>query len=261
MQKKAEFRLKNLLEGLYFLIMKNRDILLIADSHLKEHCPEWNVFRSLLEKISETDYDVLFLGDIFDVWIAVPGFETTIHRTFMEWCLREKKKRNLWFLEGNHEFFIKRNRAEYFTEVFPENVLLDNGAFYAVHGDTVNHHDFGYLFLRAVLRNAATYFLLRLFGFTGLGSGLSGHIRKDLQGIDHEQRHYFPRREFQALSDILKTRGIHYGVAGHFHCTGEAGVFRIIQNFSAPDFVAGVYESGKGVRCVSIFDLFGDLKS
>ena len=157
--------------------MMTKDILLIADCHLTEHCPEKTVFFSMLKKISVTDYDVLFLGDIFDVWIGCPGYETGIHRDFMEWCRKEKGNRNVWFIEGNHEFFIRRNRSECFTEVFLQSAFLDGGAFYVSHGDLINYHDHSFTLLRASLRNPLTYFLIRLFGGTGWGTSFSGKVR------------------------------------------------------------------------------------
>ena len=237
--------------------MKKRDILLITDSHLTEHCPERTVFRSLLEKIAESEYDVLFLGDIFDVWIGCKGYESSVHHEFMEWCRREKEKRNLWFIEGNHEFFIHRKRSEYFTEVFPDYALLDDGAFFAVHGDRINYHDTAFKLLRGVLRNPLSYFLLKLFGYTGFGTSFSGEVRKDLRTTNQTQRHYFPESELLELEQTLREKNVTSAVVGHFHRAGKAGIIQILENFTEGQYMVGIYESGKGIRTLSVHELFG----
>lgn len=240
--------------------MNKRDILLITDSHLTEHCPARTAFRFLLEKISGSDYDVLFLGDIFDVWIGCTGYETSIHREFMEWCSGEKKKRNLWFLEGNHEFFIRRNRAQYFTEVFPNGAVLDDGALYVSHGDTVNYHDKPFALLRGCLRNPLSYFLMKAFGYTGFGSSFSGEVRKDLRGTNQKQKHYFPEHELLELDQRLRANGVTSAVVGHFHRSGQVGMITVLENFIDDDYRVGIYQSGKGIRTFPLREVFGEWK-
>ena len=240
--------------------MEKREILLITDSHLTERCPQWTVFRSMLEKISESKYDVLFLGDIFDVWIGFPGYETEIHRDFMEWSRREKVKRNIWFLEGNHEFFIKQNRSDCFTEVFSRSAVLDNGAFYAEHGDLINYHDHLFTLLRACLRNPLSRFLIKLFGYTGFGTAFSGRIRKDLKNTNMKQKHYFPLQELLETEELLRKKQISSAVMGHFHHGRREGIITVLEKFSPEDYMIGRYRSGTGVEVFPVSDLFGDLK-
>ena len=235
--------------------MNKRKILIISDSHLTEHGEGNAVFHSLLKKISTSSYDVLFLGDIFDVWIGCPGYETQIHHEFMAWCREEVTKRRIWFVEGNHEFFIFRNRSSCFTEVFPQSCVLDDGTLYAAHGDLVNYHDHAFTFLRALLRNPATYVLLRLFGLTGWGYRFSGKVRKDLKGTNQKQKHYFPSRELHELDEILGDCGIKTGVLGHFHRSGQEGRLCLLNQFTGPDYEVGIYESGKGIRRVRLSEL------
>lgn len=232
--------------------MSTNEILLITDSHLTEHCSEKTVFFSVLEKISETDYDVLFLGDIFDVWIGFSGYETDIHRDFMSWCLREKSKRNLWFIEGNHEFFIHRNRKEYFTAVYPDFAVLDGGALYAVHGDKVNYHDKAFALLRGILRNPFSCLLMKLFGYTGFGGSFSGKVRKDLQTTNQVQKRYFPEKELIEFEMKLKPAGIQFAVMGHFHLSEDVGSVTLLENFTGRDSSLGIYTSGKGIRRVTV---------
>ena len=258
--KTVKSRLKNLQKVLYCFIMMNREILIITDSHLTEHCPERTVFRFLLEKISESDYDVLFLGDIFDIWIGCKGYETSVHREFMEWCSKEKNKRKLWYIEGNHEFFIHRNRSGYFTEVFQDFALLDGNVLFAAHGDRVNHHDKAYAFLRGLLRNPVSYFVLKLFGYTGFGSSFSGKVRKDLQRTNQKQRFYFPETELKELDQSLQSGGVESAVLGHFHHNRVSGNITVLANFTEENATVGLYKSGNGIEYKTVRDLFGEWK-
>jgi UDP-2,3-diacylglucosamine pyrophosphatase LpxH len=240
--------------------MNKKRILIIADSHFTEHQPEAAVFHSLLETISGTGDDVLFIGDFFDLWIACPGYESGIHREFLEWCRKEILRRKIWFVEGNHEFFIRKNRSEYFTEVFTEEALLDGGKFYAIHGDMINYHDHAYSLLRAVLRNPLSYFVMRLFGYTGFGTSFSGKVRKDLRKTNQVQKHYYPRAELLELDKKLRARGVEHAVVGHFHRDGQEGMISLIRNFTETEDTIGIYESGKGIRRISAKTWIGEQK-
>ena len=59
-------------------------LILIADSHLSENTSNLVEFKKFLEWISRSDYDVCFLGDIMELWIALPKFENAMHREFLD---------------------------------------------------------------------------------------------------------------------------------------------------------------------------------
>ena len=68
--------------------------LMIADAHLTCRKPEDDFFR-VLDAVARLpgDIGVIFLGDVFDLWIALRGYENDEHRRFLDWCRREKTKR------------------------------------------------------------------------------------------------------------------------------------------------------------------------
>ena len=70
-------------------------ILIAADVHAgSPDCPYESFFQAL-ESLAATDYDIIFLGDIFDLWIGIDRYETEWHRKFMDWCAVERKKRTV----------------------------------------------------------------------------------------------------------------------------------------------------------------------
>ena len=139
--------------------------LMIADAHLTCREPEDGFFR-MLDGVSRLpdDIGIIFLGDIFDLWIALRGYENDEHRRFLAWCRKEKKRRQIVFLEGNHEFFVAKTYADAFTyageDAYREGDLL------WLHGDRINKEDHAYAFLRFILRNRLTRWLLKLAGPT-----------------------------------------------------------------------------------------------
>ena len=94
---------------------ERRPLLLIADSHVRPGKNSFGAFFQMLSWIETTNYDVVFLGDIMELWIGLKGYEGEIHKRFLSWCAAEKKHRKIYFLEGNHEYFVLPGHARYFT--------------------------------------------------------------------------------------------------------------------------------------------------
>ena len=94
---------------------KNGKIIFIADAHLVDAADSSDGFFEFLKKIGESEYQIVFLGDIFELWIAFDAYEEPIHRRFLEWCRTEKERRMVGFLEGNHEFYVAWRHGDAFT--------------------------------------------------------------------------------------------------------------------------------------------------
>jgi len=45
-------------------------MIIIADAHIDESRGNESAFFQMLEAIEKTDHDIVFLGDIFELWIA-----------------------------------------------------------------------------------------------------------------------------------------------------------------------------------------------
>ena len=43
---------------------------------------------------------ILFLGDIFELWIALKGYEMPEHKRFVDWCRSHSKNMEIGFIEG-----------------------------------------------------------------------------------------------------------------------------------------------------------------
>lgn len=186
---------------------------MIADAHLNCRKPEDAFFR-MLDAVAclPEDVGVIFLGDIFDLWIALPGYENDEHLRFLDWCRREKTKRKVVFLEGNHEFFIAKTYADAFTYA-GENSYRE-GLLEWLHGDRINKQDHGYAFLRFMIRNRLTRCLLWLVGPT-FGPKFAHYVRERLRTTNQVHKHHFP--EPCALRYLASCPPGSVVFAGHFH--------------------------------------------
>ena len=186
---------------------------MIADAHLTCLKPEDDFFR-MLDAVARLpgDVGIIFLGDVFDLWIALRGYENDEHRRFLDWCRREKTKRKIVFLEGTHEFFVAKTYRDAFT--YSGEDMYQDGLLQWLHGDRINKEDHGYAFLRFILRNSLMRGFLWLIGPT-FGPALAHYVRERLRTTNQVHKHYFP--EPHALRYLTSCPPDSVVFAGHFH--------------------------------------------
>ncbi|MBR4717112.1 MAG: metallophosphoesterase [Lentisphaeria bacterium] len=212
--------------------------LMIADAHLTCIEPEDGFFR-MLDAAARLpgDVGVIFLGDVFDLWIALRGYENAEHRRFLDWCRGEKMKRKIIFLEGNHEFFVAKTYADAFTyageDAYREGDLL------WLHGDRINKEDRAYAFLRFILRNRLTRRLLKLAGPT-FGPSFAHYVRERLRTTNQAHKRYFP--EPQALRFLASCPSGSVVFAGHFHDrvtkTADGRILEVLPAYASASEIA-----------------------
>ena len=191
-------------------------LFLVADCHVTPGSQEEREFREMLEALSRSPHDVVFLGDILDLWIAIPRYEETIHREFAEWCRRESARRRIYFLEGNHEFFVQRHRTDCFTQTAEDELLLDDILF--AHGDKIQEGPFG--FNRLFLGLCKSWVGLSVLTVMPFGRSFA-HFVKRLMGGNHSrplERIVLPLKRMRRWAEH-KTRHSHVQqiILGHFH--------------------------------------------
>ena len=186
---------------------------MIADAHLVCCEPEDEFFR-MLDGVSRLpgDVGIIFLGDVFDLWIALRGYENADHRRFLDWCRREKANRRIVFLEGNHEFFVAKTYPDAFS-YSGEDEFRDGNLLW-LHGDRINKRDYAYTLLRFILRNVLTRWFLRIIGPT-FGPSLAHYVRERLRTTNQAHKQYFP--EAHALEFLASCPADSVVFAGHFH--------------------------------------------
>lgn len=193
-----------------------RKLLLAADAHLNggENQKAFFDFLERTEGLPET-CAMAFLGDIFDLWFALPGYETEDQKRFLAWCDRERIKRDIFFVEGNHEFFVTARRKKHFSRAVSREIRIDD--LLLVHGDQINRRDWQYKLLRFALRNPLTRLLTQCGALGGVGPALSWKIRHGLAKVNVEQKKFFPEQEILNYMERTSRKGVRTVIAGHFH--------------------------------------------
>lgn len=222
-----------------------RNLLLVADAHLNGG-ENQEAFFDYLSRISELPGScaAAFLGDIFDLWFALPGYETEGQKRFLEWCMAEKEKRDVFFVEGNHEFFVSSRRKKYFTRLAPREIRLGN--LLLIHGDQINRLDWSYQLLRIILRNPLTCFLTWCSAVGGIGPALAWKLRIALKDVNLRQKKRFPEKQVKAYLERSSRKGIRQIFSGHFHRARKREWngyrFTVIENFDR-ESGAGLYDA------------------
>jgi UDP-2,3-diacylglucosamine pyrophosphatase LpxH len=189
-------------------------MILITDAHVSVAKGNQTLFFEMLESLEKNRHDLIFLGDIFDLWIALPSYEGQIHRDFIAWCRRQKNHRTIGYVEGNHEYYLADERGSDFTWC-SENVWqeADAGLFFT-HGDQVNRKDKNYLAFRTLAKNKLSKFIIRWLPF---GPKMTKSIKRGLKKTNARFRMQLPEAQIEKFAMAKFDEDVHTIFMGHFH--------------------------------------------
>jgi VanZ family protein/UDP-2,3-diacylglucosamine pyrophosphatase LpxH len=186
-----------------------RDLILVADPHWGA---ELTGLAEATARFPEADW--LFLGDVFDVWVGLPGIETEAQRAFLAWVdARRATDRWVGLWLGNREYFLDRHATRF--DLLGEGLggTLEGEALTWEHGDLINTADRQYRLWNLVSRSALLWLLFRLMP-TGTARTVSAWMEQKLRTTNASYKLRFPREAFRAAAES------HPGttfLTGHFH--------------------------------------------
>ena len=200
------------------MTMENQSapMLLVADSHVQPATKREDEFFRMLDWIATTDCDVFFLGDNLDLWIASGDrYEADVHRRFLAWCEREKARRRVLMVEGNHEFYLKRHHDGCFTAC--SETFYKSGGILFLHGD-VAQRKFGFhRCFRAFAKNAFGDWVM---GWLPFGPAFAGIMKCFLSsGGTPDRKKLLKPMEFvkRRVSTLCRVHEVGRIIMGHFH--------------------------------------------
>jgi VanZ family protein/UDP-2,3-diacylglucosamine pyrophosphatase LpxH len=186
-----------------------KDLILVADPH-------WNSELTGLEEATARlpRADWLFLGDVFDVWVGLPGMETESQRVFLDWVDRRRAAGRwvgLWM--GNREYFLDRHAGRF--DLMGEGLggRLEGEALTWEHGDLINTEDRQYRLWNFVSRSGLLWLAFRLMP-SGTARKVSAWMERKLRTTNVTYKLTFPREAFRGAAQS------HPGttfLTGHFH--------------------------------------------
>jgi UDP-2,3-diacylglucosamine pyrophosphatase LpxH len=158
--------------------------------------------------------DWLFLGDVFDVWVGLPGMGTGLEQAFLAW-VAERRRAGRWvgFWLGNREYFLDPLAARF--DLMGEGIgggLPGEGLAWE-HGDLVNSADWRYRVWNLISRSGPVWLLARALP-RSTARALADRLQRALHTTNRSYKLAFPRAAFRAAA------GEHAGetfITGHFH--------------------------------------------
>jgi len=186
-----------------------KDLILVADPH-------WNSELTGLEEATARlpRADWLFLGDVFDVWVGLPGMETESQRVFLDWVDRRRAAGRwvgLWM--GNREYFLDRHAGRF--DLMGEGLggRLEGEALTWEHGDLINTEDRQYRLWNFVSRSGLLWLAFRLMP-SGTARKVSAWMERKLRTTNATYKLAFPREAFRAAAQSHPATTF---LTGHFH--------------------------------------------
>jgi len=189
-------------------------MILITDCHITDPAGDGVEFFRMLDRLGDSSRELVFLGDIFDLWIALPGYETPLQERFLAWCRRQRRRRSVGFMEGNHEFFVCRAHRAAFTWCSADEHLRDGGGRVFAHGDRINRRDLNYRRFRRLIKNPLTR---RLLPVIPGGPALAEWAKQSLRRTNVNFRKHLPLAEIEAFVASQACAGARHVFIGHFH--------------------------------------------
>ena len=195
-------------------VNEGKYMIIITDAHVSAIMGNHADFFQMLTELEKNDEDLIFLGDIFDLWISLPAYEKDIHKRFLDWCRIQKKRRIIGFIEGNHEFFLAKERSDAFSWCTDAPCHEDNRRNLFCHGDMINQKDTGYLLFKKMSKNRIINALLRIFP---KGPEFCEILKKYLKKTNSEFRKYLPEEDIKVFAEKGFAKGYKNIFSGHFH--------------------------------------------
>lgn len=186
-------------------------MIVITDAHVSHANGNTDAFFEMLDVLRNWPEEIVFLGDIFDLWISLPRYEENIQKRFLAWC-EQRRALGVGFIEGNHEFYVTRRNGACFS--WHSESGHQKGDVLMVHGDLINREDRNYLWWRRLSKNAVMRTFVR---FLPGGPKLVHDVKAKMKKTNQAYRIHLPKEALESYGRQCFQRGIKQVLVGHFH--------------------------------------------
>ncbi len=190
-----------------------RLLILVADPHWSD---ELVGLQAATRKHPDADW--LFLGDVFDVWVGLPGMMSDAQRSFLSW-VRERRRAGRWvgLWLGNREFFLdpQARLFDLMGEGLGGSLEGENLVF--EHGDLINARDWQYRLWNRLSRSGPMWLLFRVMP-SRLAAFIAAKLEQQMRTTNRAYKLVFPRKTFHVAA-VAHAPGVF--ITGHFHTHEE----------------------------------------
>lgn len=234
-------------------------VYLVADSHLGDDRSPVADFLTMLGRLDDAAL-VIFMGDLFKVWLAFPKFWDAQARELLAGFERIRAGGvPIWFIVGNREYFLPktpgtaRRRGLPFDRIVHEAAVMEwAGRRYGfTHGDLVNREDSQYLKWRRFSRGWPMEAAFRALP-GAVARRIAAGLERSLANTNQEIKISYPLHELQAFAGEAMG-GLDGFFIGHFHRdeeirpmgTTDGPVLRIVPDWFSTRRVLRLDSEGK----------------
>ena len=196
------------------------DLAFIGDVHLDQDDALLEPFLSWLDHLETTCASLVFIGDLFNLWLGDRAMERP-HQTAVVDRLARLRERGtmVTYIEGNRDYRIgDAYTGLAFDEVVSESWATRVGptSVWAAHGDLVNVRDHQYQTWRRFSRWAPAW---RLFTLVPSGPRLrwADRIEQRMRATNLANKVTFPEDLVRTYGGRALGQGHDLVVLGHFH--------------------------------------------
>jgi UDP-2,3-diacylglucosamine pyrophosphatase LpxH len=231
-------------------------VYLIADSHLGDARAPTGEFFAMLSQLPQARL-VVFLGDLFKVWLAMPKFWDRHTREILDGFANLRASGvPILFVVGNREFFLPADPATAHRRGLPFDHIV-NGAcvlrwgelrWGMTHGDVVNRRDHRHLKWRRISRSRAFEAVFKSMpGW--LARNIANRLERAMAGANRDIKVQYPLDELQAFGAEVMG-GLDGFFLGHFHrdeviaVPGNKAPLRIVPDWHSRKIVLRLDRSG-----------------
>ena len=202
------------------MIRAEGTLALLGDAHLREGDPEVGAFVAFLDALPGRAAVLAILGDLFAAWIGRADLLRPHHEQVVE-GLRRLAGRGVkvLYVEGNHDFFLRRLYGRGPFEVIAEEALeleWHGRRLHLAHGDLMNRHDRQYRAWRRVSKSRPFFGAFNLLPRATRLRIVEG-LERRMATTNMEFRGGFPVNECLAYARPRIRTGTDAIVFGHFH--------------------------------------------
>lgn len=197
-----------------------RDLIFVGDVHLDRDDDHLDAFLAFLDSLGDTASRIVFMGDLFNLWVGRRELEQPHQRAVIERLASLRSAGTVVrYLEGNRDFRLAPAYAGWALDDAVEHGVEErfgSRRIYAIHGDLANPQDRLYRAWRRLARSPAAW----------LGLGLVPRRRRlrFVEGLENRLRRAnldfkraFPERQVRDYAAQFLAQGYDTVVLGHFH--------------------------------------------
>jgi UDP-2,3-diacylglucosamine hydrolase len=200
------------------------ELAFVGDVHLDRDDPALPAFLDFLDRLEERAARIVFVGDLFNLWLGDRRLELPHQRQVLERVGRLRRSGIVVrYVEGNRDFHLARAYAgSLLDEVSSQSIAETWGGLriFAAHGDLVNVEDRPYRAWRRFARSRLSWIVFRSLP-ASRRLGLAHWLERRLRTTNLEHKSSFPEEAIRRYARAPLGRGFDAVVLGHFHVERE----------------------------------------